>query len=354
MNILFLVLFAIALFFVERYWAAFAARRISYSCRCSKVLAEPGEPIRLECETKNTGRLPVMFVRVSVFMPQDAKVTDAAGSSVRDTGFNNGLVEMKFSMNGHSKVRRNIEMSLATRGVYHIGKTELSVGDLLGLNENSHFLEKENKLVVMPEKCEDVQVQEVLGGFLGDISVRRFIMEDPILTRGFREYTGREPFRDVSWIRTAVSGRMMVKEYDHTSDINVMILLNLDTNNDDELEKCYSLTRTVCDRLERANVEYGLRTNGGLFGPVGYTEWFPQGLGERHYNSIMYSLGNAKKVAYYSFTTLTERAIRKQRNNENYIVIVPRADAQTVRLVQKLEMKTGNRVCMLAAAKEGT
>ncbi len=351
MKILFLVLFAIAIFLIEKYWAVFAARYISYSCRCSKVLVEPGESMRLECETKNAGKLPVMFVRVNMFLPENSKVIAAQQSDVPDKGFRQGFVEMRFSVNGRTCIRRNIEMSLLGRGVYNIGKSELSVGDFLGLNERSFSFAKESKVVVMPELCEDTEVREVVGGFLGDISVRRFIMEDPILTRGFREYTGREPLRDVSWIRTAVSGRMMVKEYDHTSDVNVMILLNLDTLNDDELEKCYSLTRTVCDMLEKANIEYGLRTNGGLFGPVGYTEWFPKGLGVRHYNTIMYALGNARKVAYYSFATLLERATRKQNNNENYIIIVPRADASTTRLISRLEMKTGSKVCLLSASK---
>lgn len=354
MIIIFVVLFAIALVFAEKYWAVPVMKRLTTRCRCSKVLLEPGETFALECETRNEGKLPAMFVRVNMYLPQGTSVTEAADGHVVDSGYSNSLVEMKFSLKGRSKVRRNINMSVGARGVYHVGKLQLGVGDLLGLNENSVFCGDETKIVVMPEMCRDEQVHKVVGGFIGDISVRRFIMEDPILTRGFRDYTGHEPFRDVSWVRTAVSGKLMVKEYDHTSDVNVMILLNLDTSDDEEIERCYSLTRTVCHALEKANIEYGLRTNGGLFGPVGYTEWFPQGLGERHYDTIMYSLGNARKVAYYSFDTLIEKTIKKQRNNENYIVIVPRAKAENARSIRKLEMKTGNRVCLLNASKEAT
>ena len=44
---------------------------------------------------------------------------------------------------------------------------------------------------------------DVLSGFLGDVSVRRFIYEDPVLTTGFREYTGREPMKHISWTQSA-------------------------------------------------------------------------------------------------------------------------------------------------------
>ncbi len=67
----------------------------------------------------------------------------------------------------------------------------------------------------------------MLGGVIGDISVNRFIFEDPMLTVGFSEYTGREPMRDISWTQSARLGRMMVKNYDHTVDLSVTILLNV-------------------------------------------------------------------------------------------------------------------------------
>ena len=80
------------------------------------------------------------------------------------------------------------------------------------------------EVVVIPPRCENSNVLRTLGGFLGDISVRRFILEDPLLTVGFREYTGREPMKSISWTQSARVGRPLVKQYDHTVDATVTVL----------------------------------------------------------------------------------------------------------------------------------
>ena len=45
---------------------------------------------------------------------------------------------------------------------------------------------------------------------------------------GFRDYTGREPMKQISFTATARTGRMMVKQFDHTLDVTVSVVLNLD------------------------------------------------------------------------------------------------------------------------------
>ena len=53
----------------------------------------------------------------------------------------------------------------------------------------------------MPRRAASPSFDMLLGGMIGDISVNRFIFEDPMLTIGFSDYTGREPMRDISWTR---------------------------------------------------------------------------------------------------------------------------------------------------------
>ena len=39
----------------------------------------------------------------------------------------------------------------------------------------------------------------MLGGFLGELSVNRYLYEDPILTAGYRPYTSGDPMRSIAW-----------------------------------------------------------------------------------------------------------------------------------------------------------
>ncbi len=352
MKIFIFVFFAVALIILERQWVSIAVRKLSYSCKCSASLVEPGEPLHFESEARNGSRLPIMFVRVTTFLPKDAVMTDDTGRAQQDSGLKRDRVEMRFSLMGRSKVKRNIEFTFTKRGVYRVGEYDMAVGDLLGLSDTTFQANSDTSVVVMPKRIDNPAVKDVLGGFIGDISVRRFIMEDPIITRGFRDYTGREPMKDISWKRTAAAGKLMVKEYDHTSEINVIILLDLEAEDEEEIEQCYRLTRAACEALEAKKISYGLRTNGGLFSPIGHMAYMPQGLGDKHFKTIMYALGNARRVAYVSFQTLVEQAIKKQRNNENHIVIVPHRDEYIDGCIRRLESGTGNKALVLSGGEE--
>ena len=204
----------------------------------------------------------------------------------------------------------------------------------------------------MPKLPENQSLLRAFGGFLGDISVRRFIMEDPILTIGFRDYTGREPMKAVSWKRTAQTGKLQVKEYDHTAQQTVMVLLNVEGGSAHELEACFSLMRYVCQELERRKILFAIRTNGNLPGPVGKLSWVAEGLGQSHLQPILYALGRADDTCFYTFRYLAEQTLRHRKNNESYIVITPNHDAQFHSVIRKLEIAVGSALCVLYGSEE--
>ena len=55
-------------------------------------------------------------------------------------------------------------------------------------------------VLILPE-LEEAQreLEEMLGGFLGELSVNRYLYEDPILTAGYRPYTSGDPMRSIAW-----------------------------------------------------------------------------------------------------------------------------------------------------------
>jgi len=203
------------------------------------------------------------------------------------------------------------------------------------------------RIVVMPRRSEQKLALDAVGGFLGDISVRRFILEDPILTTGFRDYTGREPMRAISWTRTAQTGTLQVKQYDYTAERHIVVLLNTEGAEEKQLEECLRLTRSVCEKLEQMKIPYGFRTNANLPGPVGKVTSIAEGLGEQHLNTILFGLGCADSTCFYSFRYLVRKTIRARKSNEAYIVITP-DDKGTVRsCIQQLGDGSGASVCVL-------
>lgn len=205
----------------------------------------------------------------------------------------------------------------------------------------------------MPRPWEDPQMALTLGGYLGEISVRRFLFEDPVLTIGVRDYTGSEPLKQIAWKQTARAGKLQVKNYDYTVDVNVTVLLNLE-GLPAEQESCFRIARTVCETLERRRIPYEFCGNGDLFGPRGELNWYSEGLGAQHYRTLMYALGQSRGLVYHSFVQMAERCRRRGRRSCGYIVITPPLRQQDQEALRTLRRLSETEPCLLIGrAEEG-
>ena len=348
MTAVLLILVVLAFALLEYKWAAYALRSLDIHTECDRPLAEPGQRITWRATVENYSRLPIPFVRLVQDFPLEAKSQEDAAwqKAYAKRNFLAWYTEYRMTLRGRRSITRSVTIAFEERGVYQVGSYCLSAGDLLGFKEaQTHG--KGKKIVVMPRHSQQKKAMDAVGGFLGDMSVRRFILEDPILTTGFRDYTGREPMRSISWTRTAQNGSLQVKQYDHTAEFHVVVLLNIEGADDAQLEECLRLTRSVCEKLEQRKIPYGFRTNANLPGPVGKVHHLMEGLGERHLNTILYGLGCADGVCFHSFRYLTRQTLKKRKGSESYIVITPDDQGDVHRCIQELSSAVGNPVCVL-------
>lgn len=351
----FLVLLVVILGFalLESKWAGYALKSLDIHTRCDRPLAQPDQPITWSATVDNYSRLPIPFVRLTQTFPSDARIMAEKGwrNSFYKETLLSSYTEYRLSLRGRRSVTRNVTVSFKERGVYKIGSYQLSAGDLLGFRE-AKCHGGGQKIVVMPHLSRQQAAIDAVGGFLGDVSVRRFILEDPILTTGFRDYTGREPMRSISWTRTAQSGRLQVKQFDYTAERHIVVLLNTEGADEQQLEECLRLTRSVCEKLEQKKIPYGFRTNANLPGPVGKVHSMMEGLGERHLNTILYGLGCADNTCFHSFRYLTRQTLRKRKGSESYIVITPDDKGSARSCITELSNAAGSPVCVLRGCEE--
>ena len=348
MTAVILILVVLGFALLEYKWASYALNSLGTHFQCDRALAEPGQPITWSATVDNYSRLPIPFVRLVQDFPLEAKPQEDSAwqSAYCKRNFLAWYTEYRMTLRGRRSITRNATVSFDQRGVYQIGTYRLSAGDLLGFKE-AQCHGPGQKIVVMPHHSQQKKAMDAVGGFLGDVSVRRFILEDPILTTGFRDYTGREPMRAISWTRTAQSGTLQVKQYDHTAEFHVVVLLNTEGADEAQLEECLRLTRSVCEKLEQRKIPYGFRTNANLPGPVGKVHTLLEGLGERHLNTILYGLGCADGTTFHSFRYLTRQTLKKRKGSESYIVITPDDQGDVRSCIQELSSTVGNPVCVL-------
>lgn len=349
----FVLLAVMALAWLESRWAPYALRFIKFHGQCDKILAQPGESVTWTSTVENHSRLPVPFIRLELRFPNALTVKESP-EWIRThyrTGIQQWNAQERLALMPRQSCTRKVSFTAQCRGEYTLGSCRFSVGDILGFRETG-VEAPPGRIVVIPEKAKNSRALQAVGGFLGDLSVRRFILEDPILTIGFRDYTGQEPMKAVSWTRTAITGQLQVKQYDHTAEQTVTVLLNTEDGSPEELEGAFRLMRSVCEELERKKIPFGLRTNGNLPGPVGKLFRLSEGLGSQHLNTILYSLGRADYTCYHSFRDLTRKALEHRKSNESYIVVTPRQSTSLNAAIRQLEAASGNPVCVLFGSWE--
>ena len=313
--VIFVVLTAALL---EYYSLSLAPKRIQISFDTDLTLAEPGEEVCLSVVIRNQSRLPQLYVSVSVSLEDGLKILvneDEGAKYIVKTASGN-LFRRRYFLLPHQAVIQKIRFVPEHRGVFHIGRCYLECGDYLGIKSIVKSFPIDRQLVCTARYIPDLPSFDPLGGTEGNHSVRRFIFEDPTLVYGYRDYTGREPMRQISWKATARTGRLTVREQDHTQEWNATVLADLWTDSQEDLERVLELVRTVCESLEERHIPYAFVSNSDL-GDV------PEGLGRQHIHMIQRKIGLSFPIAYYRFDTLLPRLFSGTTDDRSFILIAP-------------------------------
>lgn len=326
--IIFLIVLIIIVIFVENWSIKNSLTGINFDYNPSKILVEPDEKFNIITYVTNRSRRFIPFLYMEELLPDDIEVMEVKENIHRDNFGNKRHLSTVYLM-PKQKLIRKINVSFSKRGRYILRGANLSGGDFLGIKEirQDFFCLKE--VVVYPKESHAKDVQKTVGGFLGDISVRRFIMEDPMLISGFKDYTGREPMKSISWAQSAKVNRLMVKQFDFTTDPSVSILLNVECKYNDKeclIEGCFSLTRTVCRIMEERRVKYDFFTNATTSNAISNWSYISEGLGRKHFFTILEGLGRAYYGYTEPFSETVDKSIKKISSKRSTIIITPHKD----------------------------
>lgn len=325
---------------------------VEYDLRLSKGVAEADEPLQMITVVTNRRRRFLPFIRLNEDVP-DAMVTggDLRPESIRD---HRALLRSTAYMMPRQRLTRRTAFSMPRRGRYLFLGATLEGGDFMGLGTTPKRVELSRELVVLPRPAEPEGLERLMGGWLGDRSVNRFIMEDPVLTLGYRDYTGREPMKQISWPQTARLGRMTVRCQDYTVERAVTVMLNAHTfafgnYGRERLEAALSLCRGVCEALEARRIPYALITNLRCLGaPDGFGE-VGDGLGRAHLMTALEGLGRADFDHRDTLDGLFERALSRAAPGRGHIFITPVRNDVYPKLIERLRAATGEEPLVICA-----
>ncbi|NLG23769.1 MAG: DUF58 domain-containing protein [Clostridiales bacterium] len=257
-------------------FSTFNLKALSYERRFSRPAVQEGEAVELVEVIRNRKVLPVPWLRVESRISPSLRFGGAAGE--REIDFEQ-YHRSVFYLSPLCQITRRHEVTCLKRGYYPVGSVALTAGDLFALSLTHAQKACDCAITVYPRPLADDEVDAPSSRWQGELAVKRWILPDPFLVAGIRDGRAGDPMRDVHWRLTARTGRLQVKVRDFTADPRAMVILNVQTSEEqwgelmdyeqDGIERGIRLAATLCLRALRSGVEAGFAANGCPWGRKG-------------------------------------------------------------------------------------
>ncbi len=351
MFLLTLITIILIVYIIEQNSIKNALKGIEYTQNTSLTLVEPNEEFDIVCILQNRTRRFVAFLRLKEKFSKEIELFLKNSEK-----FDNNILESSHYLMPRQKLERRFRASIPKRGRYFLYGATIFGGDFLGISETIGDYSCIEEVVAIPKESKLPDIEIKLSGYIGDISINRFIFEDPILTAGFNDYTGQEPQKMISWVQTARVGHLMVKKYDYTLELIVTVLLNIDyngDNNEELVEECFSIGRSVCQFLESKNIKYRFITNATIAGTRPIWANSDYGWGKNYLMNILEGLGRAVYIVREPYEKMLDRALNIAELGVGHILITPKMEESYLAGKDKLKELTGYDVCMLTPNQGG-
>ncbi|TXK78394.1 DUF58 domain-containing protein [Paenibacillus sp. N3.4] len=235
----------------------------------NKTHCHAGENIEMIETIVNNKLLPIPWLRLeSTFHAglHFAKQTNLEVSSGAISQNHRSL----FSLMPYTRIVRRHHIQCAKRGWYKLETAAAAIGDIVGIPAVSATHRFQSELLVYPPLVNYEDIPLPSSRWQGDIVVKRWIMPDPFMTSGVREYRYGDTMSSIHWKATARSQRLQVFSREFTADPRLLIVVNTqitetmwDAVSDPELvEKGLSYAATLADYAISQGVPVGFGFNG--------------------------------------------------------------------------------------------
>lgn len=243
----------VGIFLLGFWWNKRALRHVVVT-RQYDTHAFIGEKTPITLVIKNNSILPILWVEVHESLAVDLR----AGRVVKHV----------FSLGGHAEQQIQYELFPGKRGLYHIGPLMASTGDPLGLIHPTKKEFPSDSLTVYPQVVSLSAFGLSSRSPFGTIKHANPIYEDPSRILGKRDFQNGDSIRQIDWKSSASSGQLLVKLYEASIALNVVIILDLQRdsytvkNYYKDTELAITAAASVAAWGNRHHQPVGLITNG--------------------------------------------------------------------------------------------
>lgn len=354
MRIIFILILIYCLLKFDKKMNAKSFNEFNIKRELDKIRVFENERFNIKTTIENNKRLPLSFIYVREKLPTEfVKMKQELQKD--DNGFKVNI--SRYTMRSYERKIRNTTFKSSKRGIYTISHIKVTIGDIFGFSNCKKEFIDYLELIVYPEVKKLSQFKFSSNTLYGDNIVKRWIYKDPIYIKGIREYNTNDRMKDIHWASSAKMNRLMVREYDHTSEKQLIMLLNVESGrkvwrsgDEIELENAISLVASLASECSNLNINTGFWTNAQIIGKN------KKGVSEVICSE--YSLGNVLEMCAriypskkMNFSELLSKKKNEFKRNYSYIILGFYLDKESINMVQEL-VSRGISIAMMDVSSD--
>jgi len=259
----------IVLIVLAKVYGKRALRHVTYERHFSREAAFEGETIEMVERIANRKLLPVPWLQLESVLSRHLVFGRQENFGVSRGELFQHHISL-FSLRPYRRIVRRHQVRLAKRGWYRLESVTMTAGDPFGLVRAARKFPVSLTLLVYPRAVPLYELPLPNHGWLGELPVRRWIVEDPFLASGVREYQFGDPPNAVHWKATARTGRLQVHRREPTADHRLVICLNVEVTetmwktvtDPERIEEGIRYAASVAEYALRHGIETGFLCNG--------------------------------------------------------------------------------------------
>ncbi|MCM3783332.1 DUF58 domain-containing protein [Neobacillus mesonae] len=227
MELLWFLIVGFVLVFAQGIILGFPAlRKISYLREFGKNQCYAGDQLEMVEKISNEKKLPVPWLRLEAMMPASFlfHTGEEMGISKGDIYQNH---QSLFSLRPYTRITRRHFFTCQHRGVYQLETVTMTGGDMLGVYSQVEKHPVSAQITVFPALLNNHEMPSSYEVWQGELEVSRWIVEDPFLIQGVRDYGESDPMNRIHWTASARTGKLQVYKQGFSSDPKSFIIFNI-------------------------------------------------------------------------------------------------------------------------------
>ncbi len=323
---------------IYKYWGL---KGITYSRSFGSPHVFEGEEVQMIEIISNNKLIPVLWLQLESEIDSHLQFQKQANLDIKHQQFHRSF----FSILPFTRITRKHTIKCVKRGFYTLKSAVLSCKDALSIIQTYEELTLSAGLLVYPKIIPVKNLNLPCRSWIGDTVVRRWIIDDPFMISGVRDYQYGDSMNKINWKTTARTGSIKVYNTDYTSNMKIIILLNIqsneeswDDNTDAEImEKAISYCASIAYFLISKGIETGFCCNCHSSRDDETPILIPAGSGSGHINLLLESMAMMQLKRSKMFHFFMDEIPDSFIESTDFLVVTNYVDALMEKSIQRIK-----------------